>query len=130
MSYDVEKLVKVYVKIRDAKAELAKEFSDKEKDLNAQLAKIEAALLEHCKDTGQEGGKTKSGTFYRTVDERYWTSDWESMNSFILEHGEVGLLERRLSKKNLKQFMEERPDLHPPGLNIDRTYKIGVRRGK
>lgn len=128
MSHDIEKLVKVYIKIRDAKAEQAKEFKEKEKSLNEQLDKIEAALLEHCKSTGQEGGKTKSGTFFRSVDERYWTSDWEAMNSFILEHGEVGLLERRLSKTNLKQFMEERPDLHPPGLNIDRTYKIGVRR--
>jgi hypothetical protein len=40
------------------------------------------------------------------------------------------LLEKRLHQTNMKQFLEENPDLKPAGLNIDSEYTIVVRRGK
>jgi hypothetical protein len=47
-----------------------------------------------------------------------------------VEHNAPELLERRIQQTNMKQFLEENPDLHPAGLNVDRTYAITVRRSK
>ena len=82
---DADKLVAVYVKIRDAKAAKTKEMEDAIKALDDQLDVIEQELLTICKTTGQDGGKTSAGSFTRSVKTRYWTSDWDSMYKFILE---------------------------------------------
>ena len=121
---DAEKLVSVYVKIRDAKAAKEKEI----KDLNAQLDAIQQELLGICKTTGQDGGKTSAGSFTRSVKTRYWTSDWDSMYKFIREHDAPELLERSIAQTNFKQFLEENPDIMPEGVNLESKYSITVRR--
>jgi hypothetical protein len=125
---DAEKLVSVYVKIRDAKAVKTKEMEDAIKALDAQLDSIEQELLNICKATGQDGGKTSAGSFTRSVKTRYWTSDWDSMYKFIREHDVPDLLERRIAQGNFKQFLEEFPNLMPEGVNLESKYSITVRR--
>lgn len=125
---DLDRLVSTYVKIRDKKNELAAQFHAQEEELNGKLDVLKAALLEHCQANGVESVRTASGTFYRSVKKKYWTSDWESMNKFILEHEAVDLLEKRLHQGNMKQFLEENQDLLPPGLNVDSEYTVTVRR--
>ena len=124
----VEKLVKVYLKMNTKLSELKAAFEAEEKTLKEQMVKIKAALLEHCKEHNVESVRTTEGLFYRGVTTRYWTSDWESMGRFIVEHNAPEILEKRLHQGNMKQFMETHPDLLPPGLNVDSEYTITVRR--
>ncbi len=127
---DAAKLVQVYVKIRDAKDLLVREHEAKLADLNIQLEAIEQELLEICKATGQDGGKTAYGSFSKTVKTRYWTNDWDSMYGFIKENDVPQLLERRIHQGNFKEFLEANPDKLPVGLNVDSKYSITVRRAK
>ena len=127
---DLDRLVSVYIKIRDKKNELAATFAEQEKELEGKLDKVKQALLEHFKATGTESVKTASGTFWRTQRKRFWTSDWEAMNRFIVENEAVDLLEKRIHQGNMKEFLEENPDVLPPGLNADSEYSITVRRKK
>jgi phage host-nuclease inhibitor protein Gam len=123
-----EKLTRVYLKIRDKKAQLSAEFKKQEDDLNQQLDKVKVALLDYCKDNGLESVKTSEGIFYRSVKTRYWTSDWEAMHQFVMEHGVPEFLEKRLNQTNVRSFLEENPDLVPKGLNVDSEYVISVRK--
>ena len=125
---DLDRLVSVYIKIRDQKNEVLAKAREEEDLLNLKLKIIEAALLEHCADNGIESVRTGSGTFYRSIKQKFWTSDWESMNKFILEHEVPELLEKRIHQGNLKQFLEDNPELLPPGLNCDSEYTVTVRR--
>ena len=125
---DLDRLVRVYVKIRDRKAELAAEFNKQEQEFNTNLDAIKIKLLDHCASSGVESVRTSSGTFYRSVRTKFWTGDWESMNRFMLENECVDLLEKRIHQGNMKQFLEENPDLLPPGLNCDSEYTITIRR--
>jgi hypothetical protein len=127
-SVDLDKVVSTYIKIRDKKNELTVEFNKREEELNEKLDVIKKALLEHCQNTGVESIRTQSGTFYRSVKKKYWTSDWESMNRFIMENEAVDLLEKRIHQGNMRQFLEENRDLLPPGLNVDSEYTVTVRR--
>ena len=127
---DAAKLVNTYVKIRDAKDAMSREYEAKIAGLQEQLDILEQELLTICKDTGQDGGKTQFGSFSRTVKTRYWTSDWENMYSFIREHDAPELLERRIHQGNFKEFMDANPGLLPVGLNSDSKYSITVRRAK
>jgi len=126
--FSLDKLVSVYIKLRDQKAELAAQFAAQEEDLDKKLKVIQTALLDHCKESGSESVRTASGTFFRSVRKKFWTGDWDSMNKFILEHDALGLLEKRIHQTNMRTFLEDNPTLLPPGLNVDSEYTITVRR--
>lgn len=124
----VEKLVKVYLKMNAALAEKRKAYEKEETELKDQMAKVKTRLLTYCKDQNVESVRTNEGLFYRTVKVNYWTTDWDSMRRFIVENNVPELLHERLHQTNMKQFMEDNPDLHPPGLQVDSEYSITVRR--
>ena len=119
-----DKLVKIYVKIRDKKRDLEKQIRELEEQQNM----IQSELLTICKETGTDGLKTSFGTVTRKLNKRYWTSDWESFYAFIKEHDALHFLHQRISNTNVEAFLEENPDLHPPGLQADTEYSILVRR--
>ena len=124
----IDKLTKTYLKIRTKRAELVAKFKEDEEHLVQQMDKIKKALLAYCKEHGAESVKTSEGVFYRTTKARYWTSDWEQMHKFILEHEVPELLDKRLNQSNMRQFLEENPDIVPKGLNVDSEYIVSVRK--
>jgi enamine deaminase RidA (YjgF/YER057c/UK114 family) len=107
-----------------------KELEAKEADFAEQLDLISQQILEVCKQTGADSIKTQFGTAMRSVKNKYWTNDWEKFYEFLFENAAPELLERRIHQTNMRQFLEENPELHPAGLNVDSTYAIIVRRSK
>jgi len=126
----VDALVSVYIKIRDARDAARKEADRVEADFEEQMDIINQQILKVCEETGADSIKTAHGTAIRSVKSRYWTNDWERFYDFIFEHKVPELLERRVHQTNIKQFLEENPDLLPAGLNVDSAYSITVRRSK
>lgn len=124
----VDRLVAAYIKMRDRRAELLREYEEADGTVKAQMEAVESKLLDLCKEIGADTLGSKHGKVMRTVKTRYWTSDWESMHKFILEHKMPELLERRISQTTMKQLLEENPDLMPPGLNTDSRYAVTIRR--
>lgn len=127
---DADKLVRVYIKIRDAKAARTKQLEDEIAELDEQLNAVESELLELCKSTGQDGGKTQHGSFRRSVKTRYWTSDWDKMYQFIKDNDAPELLERRVAQTAFKEFLASNPDKMPEGMNVDSRYAITVTRAR
>jgi phage host-nuclease inhibitor protein Gam len=124
----IEKLTRVYIKMRDAKAKLSAEFKQKDDELTDQMNQIKAALLDYCKEHDVESVRTASGLVYRTMKTRYWTSDWESMHRFVVENNVPEFLEKRLNQTVVKAFLEENPETVPPGINADSEYTVTVRK--
>jgi hypothetical protein len=123
-----EDLAKVYIKIRTAKEEAAERHKQEIAEFNAQLEALSAEMLEICKGLDVSSMRTNEGTIIRKVHTRFATNDWDSLYQFIKEHDAYGLLEQRLHQTNMKQFLEENPDLLPPGLWSDSKYTIVVKR--
>lgn len=124
----LDKMCRAFIKIRDKRSEMKREFEDADAELRRKQDVIRAALLDHCKEHNVDSVKTEAGTFYRTTKKRYWTSDWDSMHRFILEHEVPQFLDKRLNQGNVREFLEDNPDLLPPGLNADVEYTISVRK--
>lgn len=126
-----DKLVKTYIKIRDKRRAITADYEKADKELEDCLDTIEQELLEVCKSVGADSIRTEFGTFTRSVKKRYWTDDWFSFHEFVKEHeayGAMNLLEKRIAQTNMATFLEDNPDLHPPGLNVDSRYTVVVRR--
>ena len=127
---DLDRIIGVYLKIRDKKAQITSELKDKLDELDDKLKVISDVLLEHCKENNVESVRTEHGTFYRSTKTKYWTGDWEAMSQFIIDNNAVDLMEKRIHQGNMRVFLEENPDLLPPGLNVDSEYTVTVRRKK
>ena len=126
----VNKLTKIYLKIRDARSELSKKFKAEDAVLVEQMDVIEKQLLEACNENEAKSINTEAGLVMRGVDTQYMTSDWDSMYKFIKDNDAIGLLKQSLHQSNMKQFLDEYPDKFPPGMLVNSKYKITVRRSK
>ena len=125
-----DKLAEIYIKIRDKRAEIKEKFEAEDASLKEQQDLLAEEMLEVCYENNADSIKTPAGTIIRKVDTRYWTTDWDSMYQFIQEHDAYPLLEKRIHQTNLKQFLDENPNLLPAGLQADRKYTVVVRRSK
>jgi len=125
-----ESLAQTYIKIRQAREEAAKEFDERDQVLKEQQEVIKRSLLDLCKVIGADSIKTKFGTVTRTTKTRYWTSDWDEYNKFVVENNMPELFEKRIHQGNMKQLVEENPELLPKGVNTQSEYIITVRRPK
>jgi hypothetical protein len=123
-----EELAKIYIKIRDAKEAAAERHKQEIATFNEQLEAISNELLEMCKSLDVSSMRTNEGTIIRKVTTNFNTNDWGSMFQFIKDHDAFGLLQQRLHQSNMKQFLEEHPDLLPPGLWSESKYTIVVKR--
>jgi hypothetical protein len=130
MSVDapIDKIIETYVKIRDKKDELYHAYKSSTAELESQMAVLKHKLLELSKETGATSFSTPQYTAYRTVKNRYWTNDWESFYGFMQDNAVMGLLEKRIHQTNMKDFMEQNPDKHPPGLHVDSEYEFTIKR--
>lgn len=125
---ELNKLTRVFIKIRDAKAAAAAEAKKRDDELSAQLDTVRAAILDYMKEHQLESVRTDAGVVYRTVQTRYWTNDWESMGAFIVENKLPEFFEKRLNQGVVREFLEQHPDMVPPGLNVDSKYSVTVRK--
>ena len=128
MSIDLAKLVRVYRNLKDKRTEISKKFREEDNLLKEKQEVIKKELLNYCKDNNVESVRTTEGLVYRSVKNRYWTSDWESMYKFVLDNEVPEFFDKRLNQSNVKQFLEENPDLVPAGLNVDSEYTLTVRK--
>jgi hypothetical protein len=124
----INDLVKVYRRLRDAVAELEEEHKAKLAELKYQMDLVSQNLLEFCERHNLDSVRTPMGTVSRRVQTRYWTNDWESLYKCVEENGAYHLLEKRINNHNMKEFLEENPDILPPGLQVDRKYIVQVRK--
>jgi arsenate reductase-like glutaredoxin family protein len=124
----LDRLAKIYRKIRTNIATLTQEYDTKVEELKAQQDEITNAMKDQMKAMGVTSVRTSEGTVVLSVSTRYNTQDWDSFKKFVVEHAVVDLLEKRIAQTNLRQFLEENPGLVPPGLNSSSEYSVSVRK--
>lgn len=122
----LDKLVKTYLKIREKREELAKEDAKcKEK-----LDMLCDAMLEWCKATGASTMRTPYGTVSKRVSRRYWTNNWEAFVDFANNHKASALIQQRINSTSMKQFLDENPDVLPPGLNVEASEVVSILKNR
>lgn len=124
----LDKLVKIYRKLRSRLTALTQEYDTQAEILKAQQEEIKHAIKDQMKAMGVTSVRTTEGTAVMSVKTRYTTQDWDSFKKFMIEHEAVDLLEKRIAQTNMAQFLEENPGVVPPGLNSSSEYDISVRK--
>ena len=120
----VDKLVRIYMKMRTAMQELDAQIEA----IKEQQQSVKNEIKDRMRGTGVKSLRTDHGTVSLMEKTRYYTNDWDSFKKFMVEQDALDLLEKRISQTNMKLFLEENPGLIPPGLNSDTEFDISVRK--
>jgi regulatory protein YycH of two-component signal transduction system YycFG len=124
---DVNELVEQYIKLRDKKAEIKREYELKVEKLDAVLDKIEVTLLKTFQDSGLDSVSTKAGTAYTSTRSSAKVADKDAFMEFVIEGKNWEFLENRCSKEAVEQFKAAHNDL-PPGISWTEIRTVNVRR--
>jgi hypothetical protein len=122
----LDKLVKIYRKIKMEIDTMTQEYDTKLEVLKSQQDEIKFEIKDQMKALGVSSIKSPFGTVSMMLKTRYNTNDWSSFKDFILEHSAVDLLEKRVAQTNMAQFLEENPGVVPPGLNSVTEFEIRI----
>ena len=124
----LDKLTRVYMKMRAKIQEIEAEYEAKIDALKEQQKEVKNAIKDLMLAQGSKSVRTDYGTVLLTEKTRFYTQDWDSFKTFVIEQDAVDLLERRIHQGNMAKFLEENPSLLPPGLNSDTEFDVSVRK--
>lgn len=124
----MDRLAKIYIKIRTARQAALKEFETKDAELKASLDEVANAMKDQMIAAGSKSTKTDYGTVILGKKTRYFASDWDAFKSFVKEHDLLDLLEKRVAQQNMAKYLEDNPEVAPPGLNSETEATIVVRK--
>ena len=128
VSHNLNKVVSAYLKLRNTIEQKEEQHKAEMQELKEEFEAIGSILLDHCNEQNMDGFRTPVGTVSRRISTRYWTSDWDSMYQFIKEHDAPFLLEQRIHTSNMREFLENNPDVLPIGLQAERKFTVQVRK--
>ena len=125
----LDELVATYIKLRDKKSQLKKQYDEKVAKVDAVMDKMEAIILKTFQDSGIDSARTDAGTAYISTRTSATVGSREEFLSWVLQDPDERsiFLENRVSKLAVEQFKAANDDL-PPGINFRSEVTVGVRR--
>lgn len=131
MSIDSAKLIQIYVKMRDAKSDIAKRHREELDDISKKMDTISTELKKRIIATGGDGIKSKEfGTASITESIKAGCDDWAEFTRFLKEndHDPLIFLSKSIKSDAVKTYMDEHDGDLPPGVTIFKESKLLVRR--
>lgn len=120
-------IIKVMLELRDERAQLKKEYEDKDRALRKKYERGENWLLQHMHETGHDKFTAGGATVYTSTTARTSIPDWNAFCDYVRQTGQVDLLQKRLSSTNLKELMKDNPT-PPPGVAVEEVVTVNIRR--
>jgi hypothetical protein len=124
----IERLVRIYVKIRDAKCELKKVQDAEMRALSDQQDRIAVELKKRAMEAGVNAFKTDAGTASMTTSIRASCSDWDAFGVFLKDQDPIEFLGKSVKSATIRAYMDEHDGGLPPGINIFKEVSVSVKR--
>lgn len=128
MDLDLAQVTRAYVNIRDARGKLREDYDKSDEELKNAQAKLEGVMLNHLNNHHMDSVKTEAGTFYRQEEIKPNCGDWTGLFDWIKDNDAWDVLERRVKKTFIREYMEAHDGALPPGISVFREYVVRVRR--
>lgn len=124
---NVEDVIRGFVKLRDKKNEIKRRHSEELAPINEKMATLEAWLQRDLLNRKVQSQKTEAGTAYLSTDARATVKDRDAYLDFVRDKGMWDLLENRVSKTVVRDYLEETGEV-VPGVHYEVTQVVRVRR--
>lgn len=128
LELDDASLLKLFIGLRDRRAQRKADYEADDAGDKDKQNKIEVEFLRRFNERGVDSVASREfGTAYRSTRSSATVSDWESLLRHIQAEEAWELLERRVNKTAVEQFVSVNSDL-PPGVDWRETQVVNFRR--
>ena len=124
---DVQKWIRQYVAVRDAKKRLEDEQKAAAKQYTDILNVLEGKLQEFFTTTGQDSAPTGAGTAYLSTTYRASIADKQVFTDFIIAKQRWDLLDWKANAKAARAY-EKQEKVPVPGINLTGITKVRINR--
>ena len=125
---NIDDVIKAYIAMRDDLDATVKRQKEEVAPLREKMHKLEVWLQNQLQTQGLQNFKSQSGTAFLKEVTSVTVESWEATLPFIQEKGMWDMLEKRVSKSVVEDYIESTGDI-PPGVNVKRETVVQVRRG-
>jgi hypothetical protein len=128
---DIDKIVAVYVKIRDEKSRVKKEADAKCAELQAKLDRLAAEIQRELNRLNVQSVRTDAGTAFQKEEIKPSCKDWGTLDAWAQAEGIPAseVFEKRLSRRFVTDYMADHEGEAPPPVSVYREFTVHVRRG-
>lgn len=123
----IDEVVAAYMKLRNKKDALKRNYEDAAENIKAKMKKLEAYIKEQADQQGVTSFKTHHGTAFLTTVDYANVADWDATLKFIQEENAWDMLERRVSKRAVRGYIDANKTV-PPGVNYGTKIEVNVRK--
>lgn len=129
---DIERIVAVYVKIRDEKSRIKKEADARCAELQAKIDRLGAEIQRELNRLNVQSVRTGAGTAFQKEEIKPSCKDWNTLDTWALSEGIPAseVYEKRLSRKFVTDYMADHDGETPPPVSAYREFTVHVRRGE
>lgn len=123
----IDEVVRGYIALRDKKNEMKKRHAEELRPINEKMEVVEGWLQRDLINRGVQSQKTDSGTAYLSTVATATVKDRDEFLKFVREHEKWDLIENRVSKSVVSDYLEETGEIIP-GVNYEKTQVVRIRR--
>lgn len=123
----MDQVVAAYLQLRQQRDELKKKQAEEMAPINEKLLKLQAWCQQQLQSQGQKNARVDSGTCFLQTDTSITVEDWDQISDFIKVNDLWPMLEKRVSKGVVQEYIESTGEV-PPGLKVSQEISCHIRR--
>lgn len=123
----IQDVIQAYIHLRDKVDEIKKRQTEELRPLRDKMATLEGWLLNQMQESGASSFSCEFGTAFQSVRTSSKVEDWEEALAFIRKEELWHMLERRVAKTAVEEYLEANGEL-PPGISVSRDMTVNIRR--
>lgn len=124
----IDQVIQAYVALRDDLDAMTKRQKEETAPLREKMHKLEMWLQNQLQEQGLQNFKATTGTAFLKEVTSVTVENWEATLPFIKDKDMWDMLEKRVSKSVVEDYIESTGEI-PPGVSVKRETVVQVRRG-
>lgn len=123
----MDQVVAAYLQLRTHRDEVSRKHKEEMAPINDKLNKLSSWVHNQLNSQGQKNARVDAGTAFLQTDTSVTVQDWDSVLQFIKDNGFFEMLERRVSKGVVTEFIESTGTV-PPGVKVTSEISCHIRK--
>lgn len=123
----MDQVVAAYIALKAEKEKLVKKQKEDLAPLTDKLNKLLAWTHQQLLSQGQKNARVDSGTAFLQTDVSVTVEDWDKTWAFIQTENLASMLERRVSKGVVQEYIES-TGVVPPGVKVTSEISCHIRK--
>lgn len=123
----MDQVIAAYIHLRAEKEAMAKRHKEELAPLTDKMNKLLAWTHQQLQSQGQKNARVDSGTAFLQTDISVTVEDWDAVWDFVTANGLKAMLERRVSKGVVQEYIESTGEV-PPGVKVTSEISCHIRK--